>query len=330
MPDPAPDEGALAHQANGEEVAAVADERLRLVFMCCHPALAQEAQLALTLRLVCGVPTRDVAKALLVPEPTMAARLTRAKRKIVTARIAFRVPRAAELPDRLRPVLGVVYLLFTMGHTSPSGVPLSRRELVDQALRLARLLRELMPDEPEVRGLLALILATDARRATRTGADGHPLKLAEQDRSRWDSAAIAEARQLVGEGPAHAHRGRYVLQAAIALVHAESPSYDATDWAEVLQLYDRLLAAWPSPVVALNRAVALAMLSGPEAALAEVAVVEQDGRLARYHYLYAVKAELLRQMGREDEAAELDRKAMEMTENQAEQNLLADRVARPR
>ena len=306
----------------------MADERLRLVFMCCHPALAQEAQLALTLRLVCGVPTHDVAKALLVPEPTMAARLTRAKRKIVTARIAFRVPRAAELPDRLRPVLGVVYLLFTMGHTSPSGVPLSRRELVDQALRLARLLRELMPDEPEVRGLLALILATDARRATRTGADGH--------RSNWPSRTAAAGtvrlsprRANCRRGPAP-HRGRYVLQAAIALVHAESPSYDATDWAEVLQLYDRLLAAWPSPVVALNRAVALAMLSGPEAALAEVAVVEQDGRLARYHYLYTVKAELLRQMGREDEAAELDRKAMEMTENQAEQNLLADRVARPR
>ena len=243
--------------------------------MCCHPALAQDAQLALTLRLVCGVSTADIARAFLVSEPTMAARLTRAKKKISAARIPYRVPGAAELPDRLRAVLGVIHLLFTTGHTAPSGASLVRTDLVDQALHLARMLRDLMPDEREVWGLLALLLVTDARRATRVDADGRLLRLEEQDRSRWDRAAIAEAHDLIVDGLRGGRPGRYVLQAAIASLYAEAPTYDQTDWPQIVTLYDELLSVWPSPVVALNRTVAVAMVSGPAQALAEVEALER-------------------------------------------------------
>ncbi|MEV0647573.1 DUF6596 domain-containing protein [Phytomonospora sp. NPDC050363] len=309
-----------------EEPDAVPDERLRLIFTCCHPALAREAQLALTLRLVCGLPTPDVARALLVSEQTMAARITRAKRKIAGARIPFRVPRPAELPDRLAGVLGVVHLLFTAGHTAPSGPSLMRADLADRALGLARTLRELMPDEPEVGGLLALLLVTDARRATRTGPDGRLLPLEEQDRSQWDRAALGEAHGLIVAGLRDGRAGRHLVQAAIASVYASAPTYAETDWAELVALYDRLLELWPSPVVALNRAVPLAMVRGPAAALAVVETLEGDRRLERYQYLPAVKADLLRRLGRDAEAAQAYRRAIELTGNEAERAFLVGRL----
>lgn len=306
---------------------AVPDERLRLIFTCCHPALAQEAQVALTLRLVCGVSTPDIARAFLVSEPTMAARITRAKRKISGARIPFRVPRSAELPDRMRAVLGVIHLLFTTGHTAPSGAALVRTDLVERAVQLTRMLRALMPDEPEVRGLLALLLVTDARRATRVDADGRLLRLEEQDRSLWDRTAMAEAHDLIVAGLRGGQPGRYVLQAAIASLYAEAPSYDRTDWPQIVELYDRLLDVWPSPVVALNRAVPMAMVAGPDAALAEVEKLDLDGSLSGYQYLPAVKADLLRRLGRPDEAAEAYQQALDLTTNEAERAFLAARLA---
>ena len=252
----------------------VPDERLRLIFMCCHPALPPEAQLGLTLRLVCGLSTTEIARALLVSEPAMSARLTRAKRKISAARIPMRAPSAAELPDRLRSVLGVVHLVFTTGHTAPFGETLMRTDLMNEAIHLARVLRHLMPDENEVRGLLALLLVTDARRATRTAADGRLLPLAEQDRALWDRSAIAEAHVLIMYSLRSGRPGRYVLQAAIASLHAEARTYEETDWPQILALYDALLSVWGSPVVALNRAVALSMVSGPGKALEEVERLE--------------------------------------------------------
>jgi RNA polymerase sigma factor (sigma-70 family) len=300
----------------------VPDERLRLIFICCHPALAQEAQVALTLRLVCGMGTADIARAFLVSEPTMAARITRAKKKISVARIPYRIPRAADLRDRQAAALAVVHLLFTAGHTAPSGPSLVRADLVEQALRLTRMLRELLPGNADVRGLDALLLVTDARRATRTDADGRLLRLSEQDRSRWDRAALAEAHEeIVGclrAGPP----GRYVLQAAIAALYAEAPAYDQTDWAQIVELYDRLLVVWPSPVVALNRAVPLAMADGPQAALAEVERLNADGRLAGYHYLHAIRADLLGRLGRADQAAQARRQALALTANEAERAFL--------
>jgi RNA polymerase sigma factor (sigma-70 family) len=306
---------------------AIPDERLRLIFTCCHPALAQDGQVALTLRLLCGIPTADIARAFLVSEPTMAARITRAKRKISVARIPYRVPRPAELPERLRAVLAVIHLLFTAGHTAPSGASLVRADLVDRALHLARMLRELMPDDTEVRGLYALLLVTDARRATRTDARGRLLQLKDQDRSRWDRSALAEAHDLIVGGLRAGPPGRYVLQAAIASLYAEAPSYDQTDWAQIVALYDVLLEVWPSPVVALNRTVPLAMTSGPESALAEVERLEADGRLAGYHYLPAIKAELLSRLGRGREAAGCYREAFGLAANEAERAFLAGQIA---
>lgn len=304
----------------------VPDERLRLIFLCCHPALAQEAQLALTLRLVCGLSTRDIARVFLVSESTMAARLTRAKRKISTARIPYRVPRADQLPDRLRGVLGVIHLLFTTGHTAPSGGSLMRVDLMDQALHLARMLRRLMPDEREVWGLLALLLVTDARRSTRSDDRGRLLRLREQDRSQWDRAAIAEAGALIVDGLRGGRPGRYVLQAAIASLYAEAPTYEQTDWTQIVELYDALLSVWPSSVVALNRSVALAETSGPLVALAEIEQLELDGELDGYQYLPAVKAELLHRLGRCADAAAAYARAIELTENEVEREFLAERL----
>ncbi|WP_018562600.1 MULTISPECIES: RNA polymerase sigma factor [unclassified Streptomyces] len=306
----------------------VPDDRLRLIFTCCHPALAQETQLALTLRLVCGLPTPDVARALLVSEQTMAARITRAKKKISAARIPYRVPRPAELPDRLTAVLGVIHLLFTAGHTAPSGPALMRTDLADRALHLARTLHDLMPDEAEVRGLLALLLVTDARRATRTGADGRLLRLEEQDRFLWDRATLAEAHELIVAGLRGGRAGRYLLQAAIASLYAEAPTYEETDWPQIAALYDRLLSLWPSPVVALNRTVPVSMAHGPGVALAQVEALEQDGRLSRYQYLPAIKADLLQRLGRTDEAAAAYRQALELTGNEAERAFLTARLTR--
>ncbi len=305
----------------------IADDRLRLIFTCCHPALAREAQVALTLRLVCGLSTAEIAKAFVVSEPTMAARVTRAKKKISTARIAYRVPEAAELPDRLDAVLTVIHLLYTTGHTDPHGSHLVRPDLVERAIGLGRMLHELMPDEPEVGGLLALLLITDARRATRTDANGGLQLLEHQDRSRWDRGAIAEGDILVTEALRGGRPGRFALQAAIAALHAEAPSYAATDWPQLLILYDRLLRTWPSPVVALNRAVVTSMVSGPEAALGEIGALEQDGRLDGYRYLAATKADLLRRLDRREEARQSYQDALDLTENAAERAFLAGRIA---
>ena len=300
----------------------VQDERLRLIFLCCHPALAPEAQMALTLRLVCGMSTEDIARLFLVSDTTMGARLTRAKQKISTARIPLRMPTESEMPDRLRAVLGVIYLLFTMGHTAASGSSLMRPELVDEAIHLTTVLQDLMPDEREVRGLLALLLVTDARRTTRVDADGAPVSLEDQDRSRWDVLAIARANELVAEGLRSARPGRYTLQAAIALVHASAPSFDDTEWVEIVRLYDLLLESWPSPIVALNRAVAVAQLDGPDVALILVEELEGEPRLADYHYLPAIKADLLRRLGREDEALAEGQRALGLVRNDAERAFL--------
>ncbi|MFE9956733.1 RNA polymerase sigma factor [Micromonospora sp. NPDC005299] len=319
-----PAEAEMAEEPGGD---AVPDDRLRLVFTCCHPALAREAQVALTLRLVCGVATGDIARAFLVTETTMAARVTRAKKKIAAARIPYRVPEAAELPERLDAVLTVIHLLFTTGHTAPTGADLVRADLVDRAVHLTRMLLALMPDEPEVRGLLALLLLTDARRATRADPDGRLLVLEEQDRSRWDRAAIAEGNQLVLGAFRTGRVGRYALQAAIASLHALAPSYAATDWPQVVRLYDELLKRWPSPVVALNRAVAVSMVDGPATALAEVDALAADPHLVGYHYLPAIRADLLRRLDRDAEAAEAYRAALDLVDNEAERAFLTSRLA---
>ncbi len=304
----------------------VKDERLRLIFLCCHPALAPEAQTALTLRLVCGMSTEDIARLFLVSETTMGARLTRAKQKISTARIPLRMPTEAEMPERLRAVLGVIYLLFTTGHTATSGSSLMRPELVDESLHLTNVLRDLMPDEPEVRGLLALLLVTDARRATRVDVDGTPTRLEDQDRSRWDAAAIARANDLVADGLRGPRPGRFVVQAAIALVHANALSYEDTDWSRIVRLYDQLLVAWPSPIVALNRAVAVSQVDGPEVALRVVEELERDDRLSDYHYVPAMKADLLWRLGRTDEALLESRRALGLTRNDAERAYLNTQI----
>ncbi len=308
------------------ETESIADDRLRLIFTCCHPALAPEAQVALTLRLICGLATPEIARAFLVADATMAARLTRAKKKIAVARIPYAVPSAAELPARVDAVLTVVHLLYATGHTAPSGDELVRDDLCDRALDLARLLRQLLPDNGEVTGLHALLLVHQARRETRTDAHGRLLRLEDQDRSAWDRALIAEADRLVVAALRTGPPGRFTLQAAIAALHARAPSYAATDWPQILTLYDELLRVWPTPVVALNRAVAAAMVHGPERALAEIEALERDGRLDGYPYLPATKADLLHQLGRDSEAVDAYREALALTGNAAEQAFLTDRL----
>jgi RNA polymerase sigma-70 factor, ECF subfamily len=309
-----------------DDADAIPDDRLRLVFTCCHPALAREAQVALTLRLVCGVATADVAHAFLVSETTMAARLTRAKRKIATARIPYAVPTAEELPGRVDAALTVIHLLYTTGHTARTGDALVRDELTGRALDLARMLRRLMPADREAAGLLALLLVHEARRSTRTDPTGRMVRLAEQDRAAWDQEHIAEADGLIVGALEAGPPGRFLLQAAIAALHAQSPSFDRTDWPQILTLYDELLRIWPSPVVALNRAVAMSMVDGPEAALAEVEALERDSRLAGYRYLPATKADLLHRLGRDAEAANAYQAALALADNAAEQEFLAERV----
>ena len=303
------------------------DDRLRLICTCCHPALAAEAQVALTLRLVCGLTTAEVARAFLVSEPTMAARLTRAKKKIAGARIPYRVPSPAELPARVDGVLAVVHLLFTTGHTAPAGADLVRRDLVERAVDLARMLRSLLPADPDVAALLGLILLADARRDTRTGPDGRLLLLSEQDRSRWDRERIAEGATLVREALRSRPRSRYALQGAIAAVHAESPSWEATDWQEVVGLYDALAAVWPSPVVALNRAVAVGFAHGPAAGLAELDRLADEPQLAGYNYLPAARADFLRRLGRVAEARTAYEEAVLLTGNDVERGYLARRLS---
>jgi len=313
-------QAALLHTSGapveGEDV--VPDDRLRLIFTCCHPALSIGAQVALTLRLLGGLSTAEIAHAFLVPEPTMAQRLVRAKGKIREARIPYRVPHEAELPDRLRAVLAVVYLIFNEGYAASSGEQLVREDLSAEAIRLGRLLAELMPDEPEVRGLLALLLLVDSRRAARTSPDGGLVLLADQDRALWDTELIEEGQAIVRDCLRGNQPGPYQLQAAINAVHSDGPP---TDWVQIKQLYDQLLAIAPSPIIALHRAVAVAEVDGPTTALALV----DDLDLSQYHVFHAVRADLLRRLGRDAEAAAAYEAAIDRVGNASERDFLRRR-----
>jgi RNA polymerase sigma-70 factor (ECF subfamily) len=305
----------------------VADDRLRLIFTCCHPALATSSQVALTLRLVCGLSTTEVARAFLVSEPTMAARITRAKKKIAAARIPYRVPGADELPARTAAVLTVVHLVFTTGHTAPAGEQLVRRDLVERAIDLARMLRMLLPGDPEVAGLLALLLLTDARSAARQTPAGELSPLADQDRSLWDRESIDEGLGLVPVALDATRPGRFALMAAIAAVHAEATTYADTAWPEIVALYDLLAEAWPSPVVSLNRAAAIGLAHGPAAGLRELDALADEPALAAYGYLAAARADFLRRLGRTLEARDAYEEALHLTENSVERRFLAGRLA---
>jgi RNA polymerase sigma factor (sigma-70 family) len=322
----------VAHTADGPEATVasdslIGDDRLRLIFTCCHPSLSIETQVALTLRLLCGLTTAEVARAFLVSESTMAARLTRAKKKIKTSNIPYRVPTEAELPERIDAVLEAVHLVFATGHTAPSGADLMRRDLVERALELARMLRALLNDDAGVAGLLALIVLTDARHKTRTGLDGTLLLLSEQDRTQWDAKAIREGIDLVHEALGHSPTGRFALMAAVAAVHAEAASWEETDWTEIIALYDMLLVSWPSPVVALNRAVAVGIARGPEAGLRALEQLGPESQLSDYNYLASTRADFLRQLDRRDEARAAYLEALTQCENDVERAFLERRLS---
>ena len=305
------------------EVDPLTDDRLRLIFTCCHPALAANAQVALTLRLLGGLQTPEIARAFLVPEPTMAQRLVRAKTKIRAANIPYRIPDDSELSDRLKPVLAVLYLIFNEGHTASSGDALTRPDLSAEAIRLARLLADLMPDEGEVKGLLALLLLAESRRSARTMPDGSIVLLPDQDRSQWDREMIAEGHALVRACLRRNQPGVYQIQAAINAVHADAARAEDTDWEQIVLLYDRLRLYAPTPVVELNRAVAVAEAGDPDAALAAVEHLD----LAGYHLFHATRADLLTRLGRPSEAVRAYDDAIGLTANAAERELLERRRA---
>jgi RNA polymerase sigma-70 factor, ECF subfamily len=309
---------AVLGPGNGEpgmlqEVGPVPDDRLRLIFTCCHPALSTQAQVALTLRLLGGLSTKQVARAFLVTEQTMARRLVRAKHKIKAARIPYRVPESHELPDRIRPVLAAAYLIYNAGLSGPA-----EPDLCVEAIRLARILVALMPDEPEVAGLLALLVLTESRRASRTRPDGSLVLLGEQDRTRWDRAMIAEGQAILRRCLGRNQPGPYQLQAAINAVHADAPTLQQTDWPQIVALYDQLLMVAPTPVVALNRAIAIGELQGPAVALALVEELELDN----YYPFHATRADLLRRLGRHREAAAAYQRAAAMAPTEAERDFL--------
>ena len=317
-------QAALLHQpAEPQEVGPVRDDQLRLIFTCCHPALAPAAQVALTLRLLGGLETPEIARAFLVPEATMAQRIVRAKRKIKDAGIPYRIPAGAELPRRLPPVLAVLYLVFNEGYAASGGDGLVRADLCAEAVRLTRELAGLMPDEPEVTGLLALLLLTESRRPARTGPDGELVLMRDQDRSRWDRALIAEGQDLVRACLRRNRPGPYQIQAAIAAVHSDAPAAADTDWSQILALYDQLTAVAPTPVVALNRAVAVAELHGPAAGLAALDRLDLPG----YHLFHAARADLLARLGRSAEAAQAYERALGLASNATERAFLAGRLA---